>query len=172
MRFEFKLDMSGLKKQADAIVAAMKPALTEVGVKAQAAMVEGAKQYLDRPTEWTLRAFQSVVVAADELLVSVKPMQAEYLRYPILGGTRQAGDCATTALRSPSLRAWRRREWMAVTRTSSRSATSNAVRAGSLAQASSALSWSNVRGVGMPEVRAAGKQGVCRTGRLLVHAAS
>lgn len=63
-------------------------------------VIEAMPAYLDRPTPFTLSGIgvqKSKPGTAEPFAeVNVMPKTARYLRYQIHGGTKVAGDCATT----------------------------------------------------------------------------
>lgn len=75
-------------------------AIDVLAERARLHVVEAMPSHPDRPTPYTLRGIgvlKSKPRAPEPFAeVDVLPQQARYLRYQILGGTRVAGDYATT----------------------------------------------------------------------------
>ena len=73
-------------------------AVLSLAESARKRLVEKARVLLDRPTEFTLSAFATKLLPGDvaAALVYVRPLQARYLGLEVYGGTRVAGDYATT----------------------------------------------------------------------------
>lgn len=80
--------------------AAFGDAIDDLAARARLHVIEAMPAYLDKPTPFTLRGIgvlKSTPGAAEPFAeVDVLPQQARYLRYQGLGGTRVAGDYATT----------------------------------------------------------------------------
>lgn len=110
MKLEIEFDVRAFEAAAEAVVStavgpAMVDALNAAAEAGRLAVVEAMPAYIDRPTPFTtlgVGTFPAVVDPAGlrdpAALVRIKPDQAAYLQYEILGGTRGPGDYATTAL--------------------------------------------------------------------------
>ena len=106
MRIDLELNFSEYDQDVDGYVAGvLRPAIA-TGVTAAANLVkeeliEAAGRDFDRPNAFTLRGFKVLPASATSkdpvALVSIMPLQAEYLGMQIDGGVRRAGDPGTTA---------------------------------------------------------------------------
>ncbi|MEE8629675.1 MULTISPECIES: hypothetical protein [Methylobacterium] len=109
MKIEIEFDVSAYEAQADAVVErvvgpALIDAVNATARAARIAAVTAMPAFIDRPTPFTLAGIGMLPASGNpdaphglEALVSVMPIQAQYMQYQILGGTRGPGDYATTA---------------------------------------------------------------------------
>lgn len=103
-----KLDTSSLRRDGAAYVSkSVRPAavdaLNQAAEAGRLAVIEAMPAYLDRPTPYTLMGVGMTPASPDTprasdlvATVRIKPKQAQWLQYQILGGTRGAGDYGTT----------------------------------------------------------------------------
>lgn len=106
MSIDLELDFSEYDQDVDGyVVDVLRPAIA-TGITAAAnlvkdALIEAAGRNFDRPNAFTLKGFNvlpaSVTSDDPAALISIMPMQAEYLSIQIDGGVRRAGDPGTTA---------------------------------------------------------------------------
>ena len=108
LRIETTLDVNAFDKSVDeaindGVMPTLADALNEIADTVVDRLVEAQAALLDRPTDFTQRAWKvlpakAVTGRAPEAWVVMHPIQTEYLEYVIDGGVRRAGDYATTKL--------------------------------------------------------------------------
>lgn len=108
LRIETTLDVAAFEKSTDAaindgVIPTLADALNGIADTVVERLVEAQPALLDRPTDFTQRAWKvlpakAIAGRAPEAWVVMQPIQAEYMEYVIDGGVHRAGDYAATKL--------------------------------------------------------------------------
>ncbi len=153
MPIEIDFDVGAFEAQADAVVEqVVEPALIDaVNATARAvriAAVTAMPSYIGRPTPFTLAGIGMLPANGNpdaphglEALVSIMPIQAQYMQYQILGGTRAR---ATTPRRPRARSFWaptRGSTPTAICRGTSSTTSSQTGRSGSISSRTSRPPW-------------------------------